>query len=161
MVFKVASVSAMIMAAGGPSVPSFVLPRFVKVALVVGAEHDQGGHFRRGGAAARMAVVVLQTALVAANAGFELDQRLVEGGVGVGARAARLKLLAGRQMHHDIDAEAMAVLADGDIRVPAPFEVFADSRDGLVDDALSERLAHIHMLARNLNVHRRRHFRVL
>ena len=73
----------------------------------------------------------------------------------------RFQLLARGQMHHDIDAEAVAVLADGDVRVTAPFEVFADAADHPIRDALSQRLAHVHVLARDLNVHRRRHGCVL
>jgi hypothetical protein len=60
-------------------------------------------------------------------------------------------------MHHNVSAKIVAVTADGDIGVAAALKVFANARDNLVDNALSQGVPHVHVLARNLNIHRSRH----
>jgi len=63
--------------------------------------------------------MALEAALIAANAGFDLVQRLGEGAVGVAAEAVALQGLSRSQQQLAVDAEAMAVSGHGDLGVTA------------------------------------------
>ncbi len=81
------------------------------------------------------------------------DQRLVEGAVRIAAEPMALQLLAGRQRHHAVDAETVAVAGKDHVGVAAAFEVFADACEQVVGYPRAERLTDVHVLARYLDLH--------
>ena len=144
MVFSGASVSAMIIAAGGR--PELGLPPLVVVQVPgVAAQHiERGGLGRLGG---RGHGVALKPALVAADAGFDLPKRLAERGVGVGAQTVALQRLARGQGDGAVHPEPVTVPADHHLGVAATLEILSDTDRQLIGNPAPQRLADIDMSA--------------